>query len=69
MINKIYPNLDPPYRKLIISSLLASFEYILEVGMDGMCEEILEENLDISAYPTIQRCLEEYKQSKSTSVI
>lgn len=49
-------------RALIINSLLASFEYVLEVGEDEVCQELIESKIDCSAFKRVtQRVAREIK--------
>jgi hypothetical protein len=49
-------------RALIINSLLASFEYILEVGEDEVYKELIESKIDCSAFKRVTQRIARYKQ-------
>lgn len=69
-LSEIYPEMSKAHRKLIINSLLSSFEYILEVGEDGVCQAIIDDNIDVSVFENVAKRIEEYKrhcQSEQTT--
>jgi hypothetical protein len=38
-------------QRLMQTIMLATIEYVLEVGLDEACENVLRDNPDLSAYP------------------
>lgn len=61
-LTEIYPDMSDAQRALIINSLLASFEYILEVGEDEVYKELIESKIDCSAFKRVTQRIARYKQ-------
>jgi hypothetical protein len=61
-LSEMYPAMSSAQRKLIINSLLSSFEYILEVGEDGVCRNIIDDNIDVSVFENVAKRVAEYKR-------
>lgn len=63
-LSEIYPEMSNAHRKFAINSLLASFEYILEVGEDGVCQALVDDGIDASMFGNVARRIEEFRATK-----
>ena len=48
-----FPNMGKSDRKLMQTIMLTIIEYVLEVGLDEACKNILKDNPDLTAYPRL----------------
>ena len=46
-----FPNMGKSDRKLMQTIMLTTIEYVLDVGIEEACSDVLKDNPDLSAYP------------------
>jgi hypothetical protein len=61
-LSETYPAMSEAHRKLVMNSLVASFEYILSAGEDEACQLILDEQMDLSVFEHVAKRVEEYRR-------
>lgn len=62
-IREKFPHLSDAHRDLILNVLVAGFQYVLDVGEDGVCEFLIEEDVNVSYAPLVQKRIDEYKRT------
>lgn len=50
-----FPAMSQGQQKLTQTIMLATLEYVLEVGLDNACVEVLKDNPDLLMYPELQK--------------
>lgn len=45
-----FPNMGKSDRKLMQTIMLTTIEYVLDVGIEEACSDVLKDNPDLSAY-------------------
>lgn len=64
-LSEMYPAMSKAHRKLVVNSMLAAFDYILEVGEDEVCKFLVDEDADVSMFEHAAKRIEEYKNRMS----
>ena len=49
-----FPNMGKSDRKLMQTIMLTTIEYVLDVGIEEACSDVLKDNPDLSAYPKLK---------------
>ena len=49
-----FPNMGKSDRKLMQIIMLTTIEYVLDVGIEEACSDVLKDNPDLSAYPKLK---------------
>lgn len=50
-----FPAMSQGQQKLTQTIMLATLEYVLEVGLDNACVEVLKDNPDLLMYPELRK--------------
>ena len=49
-----FPNMGKSDRKLMQTIMLTTIEYVLDVGIEEACSDVLKDNPDLSAYQKLK---------------
>ena len=49
-----FPNMGKSYQRLMQTIMLTTIEYVLDVGIEEACSDVLKDNPDLSAYPKLK---------------
>ena len=49
-----FPNMGKRDQKIMQTIMLTTIEYVLDVGIEEACSDMLKDNPDLSAYPKLK---------------
>lgn len=58
-----FPNMGKSDRKLMQTIMLTTIEYVLDVGIEEACSDVLKDNPDLSAYPKFKEKAESMRKA------
>ena len=58
-----FPNMGKSDRKLMQTIMLTTIEYVLDVGIEEVCSDVLKDNPDLSAYPKLKEKAESMRKA------
>ena len=58
-----FPNMGKSDRKLMQTIMLTTIEYVLDVGIEEACSDVLKDNPDLSTYPKLKEKAESMRKA------